>query len=391
MKKILYIEGSSRINYPADPAVNVGGSTISLYYLVKDLDRKKFKPAVFSYYDSYVFKEFSKLNCRVMIDARKRKKRKSKKYFQAVFKEDFYESLSFFKLFLLRILPRALKLVSILKKEKPDIVHCNLSLRQSMAPIIASRIACIPCICHVRGYTRLNSLNKAFSHFVRCFICVSDTARSNYLMQGIKKEKTVVIPLGIDAQEFLPVSHHTQKEKDFIVTSVGRMNEWKGQWILLEAIPLITQKIKNVQFWLVGDGPERPNLERKAHVLNISQFVKFKGTFHRIQNILSSSDLLIHTPVKPEPFGRIIIEAMAMQIPVIATNLGGPSEYITNNRDGILIDTKRPDVLAEKIVQVLENPDLRQKMGEAARKTVIKQFDNKNIMKEIERIYDIIA
>jgi glycosyltransferase involved in cell wall biosynthesis len=81
---------------------------------------------------------------------------------------------------------------------------------------------------------------------------------------------------------------------------------------------------------------------------------------------------------------------MSMQTPVIATNIGGPSEIITDGQDGILIEPNKPAQLAETILQMLDNPDRRQKIGNAARKTIEERYDNKKIVKQVERIYETI-
>jgi len=354
---------------------------------VKDLNEHEFRSSLFLFYDSYLVDRIQGQQHKILVKTKEYTKGKTKKPFHILFSEEYYLFISYMKMSFLRMVPSAIRMYSFLKKESPDIVHCNNSLRMNMDAILASRLAGIPCICHVRSLEKLYFINKLCSGFVKLYICISEAVRENYLKQGIKKEKLVLIPNGLDIRDFPIPERQNQAGYDFIITNIGRMADWKGQEILIKAIPHIIEKKKNVQFWLAGEGPERANLEEKVSDLKIDRYVKFKGVVPDIQTILSVSDLLVHTPTKPEPFGRVIIEAMSMQTPIVATNVGGPSEIITDGHDGILIEPNKPDQLAETILHMLDNPDLRQNIGIAARKTIMEQYDNKKIVKQVERIY----
>ena len=386
-RKILYVEGSPYANYPADPEKNVGGSIISLYYLLKSLNGHKYSPSLFLFYDSCFLDRIQGFYQKIIIQTKEYRRGTAKKPVHVFFSRDQYSFLSYMKMFFLRVIPSAKRMYSLLKRECPDIVHCNNSLRMNMDVILASRLAGIPCVCHVRSHEKLSFINKRCAGFVDYFVCTSEAVRNNYLEQGIKKEKLVVIPNGLDIQDFPIPVRQDRAGGDFIVSTIGRMVEWKGHEMLLEAIPHVIREKKNVQFWFVGDGKKRAELEEKASALNIGQHTKFQGFAQDIRPVLSDSDLVVHTPTRPEPFGRVVIEAMAMQKPVIATNLGGPSEIITDGQDGILIEPGKPDRLAEAVLQMLDNPERRQRIGKAARKTVEEHYDSKNTAESVERLY----
>jgi len=386
-RKILYIEGSPYANYPADPKKNVGGSLISLYHLVKDLNEQEFNPSILLFYDSYLIDQIKGRHFQISVKPKKYRRGKTKKPVHIFFNRDYYSFLSYLKMTFLRMFPSMIRMYSFLKRERPDIVHCNNSLRLNMDAILASRLAGIPCVCHVRCYEKLYFINKLCAFYVKYFICISKAVRNNYIGQGIKKQKLIVIPNGLDIQDFpIPMRQH-QVGKVLTITCIGRMTDWKGQEVLLKAIPLVTEKKKNLRFRFVGDGTERANLEKMASALNINWCVEFAGVVQDIQSILAISDLLVHTSTRPEPFGRVIIEAMSMQIPVIATNIGGPIEIISDGRDGILIEPNQPEQLAKTILMLLDDPERRQKIGKAARKTIEEFYDSKIVAEQVEMIY----
>jgi len=389
-RKILFVEGSPYANYPADSKKNVGGSIISLYHLMKDLNKYEFHPSLFLFYDSYLIDKIQSKHHKISVNTKEYRRGTTKKPVNVFFSRDFYLFLSYLKMSFLRMVPSTIRMYSFLKKNRPDLVHCNNSLRMNMDAILASWLVGIPCVCHVRSYEKLYFINKLCSFFVEYFVCISEAVRNNYLRQGIKKKKLVKIPNGLDIEEFPIPIRQKKVGQDFIIANIGRMVGWKGQEVLLKAIPTIVKKKKNIQFWLVGDGPERANLKEKASDLNINRYVKFKSIAQDVRTILSISDLLVHTSTQPEPFGRVIIEAMSMQTPVIATNMGGPSEIITDGQDGILIEPNKPELLAQAILQILNNPDRRQNIGRAARKTIEERYDSKKIAKQIERLYETI-
>lgn len=383
----MYVEGSPYVNYPTAPEENVGGSIISLNYLIKGLNADQFTSSVFLFYNSFLFNGFKSVPTKISIKTKEYRRRKTKKPINILFNEDFYLFLSYLKRSILHMVPSAFRMYSFLKKNNPDIVHCNDTLKLNMDSILAARLAGIPCICHVRGYEKLHFINKICASFVKYFICVSKAVSNNYFKQGISKEKLVVIPNGLDIKDFPIPAHQHRSEQKFIITTIGRMVHWKGHKELLKTIPRILQERKNVEFWIVGDGELRKDLEIIATNLDIDQHIKFKGFTKDIVSLLLRTDLVVHIPTKPEPFGRIVIEAMALEKPVIVTNMGGPSEIITDGQDGILIEPNNPDQLAREVLKLLDDQDLREKIGKAARSKVEKMYDNMKTVKEVEQIY----
>lgn len=388
-KNIFFIEGASHVRYPEQASKNVGGSAVSLYELVKGLNRERYRPVVFFYYQSPVIGNLEKLNVQVKVLGWPSRARHRKKAVQAFFGPRIYSRAAFYKLFFLQMLPDFFRWRRLLRKEKPDLVHCNMSFVAQLAPLLASRSAGIPCLCHLRAFEELRFIHKACAPFVRTFLCVSEAVREHYILQGICRERLAVVYNGVDVQRLDGEFEEAKARDHFTVLQMGRMVGWKGHRILLQAIPAVLRQVSPVRFLLAGDGPLREKLEELAVRLRVENHVKFCGTVPEIGELLSQSDIVVNPSVEPEPFGRTLIEAMARGRPVIATAMGGPLEIITPKQDGFLIEPGKPDLLAEKIVCLLKNEDVRRRVGEAAKKTVRERFDHAQTVKKIEGIYTL--
>jgi glycosyltransferase involved in cell wall biosynthesis len=325
---------------------------------------------------------------KVFIRASTHFRKKSKKPIHVLFDQKTYALLSSAKNFGLRILPSAVRLSRFIKKEKIDLVHGNMSLESDLAAVLASRLAGVPCICHVRSFEEISLFSKIGARFVAYFICISRAVKDHYLKQGIPEAKLTIIHNGIDLETSLPDERDRPEGGTWTVASLGRMVPWKGQKVLLKAIPPVLDRLPNVRFIFMGDGPDREKLEQEARRLNVQASVEFRPASLDVRALISEADLVVHTSIDPEPFGLVIIEAMARRRAVIATNRGGPLEIITDGQDGLLIEPRNSRLLAEKIIQLLENAELRLRLGRAARRTVEERFNLVRSVRKVEEIYE---
>jgi len=146
---------------------------------------------------------------------------------------------------------------------------------------------------------------------------------------------------------------------------------------------------------IVGDdlsGKEKrykKQIETEILKAGLEKHFSFLGFIKDIKEIYAQIDVLVH-PAINEPFGRAIIEAMAMGKPVVAYNCGGPKEIVINNKTGYLIEPYDYRGLAEKTLQLLESRELRIKFGKAGRTRVIEKFNIERYVKEMEEIFESI-
>jgi glycosyltransferase involved in cell wall biosynthesis len=149
--------------------------------------------------------------------------------------------------------------------------------------------------------------------------------------------------------------------------------------------------VPKVRLLFVGTGDNEDELKRQVKLKGLEKYFEFTGHVTNVKDYMNQSNIVVHTSIEPEPFGMVIIEAMALEKPVIATNIGGPLEIIDHEKDGFLIPPLNPVILAEYIVRLAKDADLRMKIGKKAREKVIAKFEVRSYTRQIESIYDELS
>ncbi|MBW1613078.1 MAG: glycosyltransferase [Deltaproteobacteria bacterium] len=160
----------------------------------------------------------------------------------------------------------------------------------------------------------------------------------------------------------------------------------KGFEYLVETLPDVLREYPDARFLIVGEGPLRDKLKVKSEELSVEDKVVFTGFRSDIKEILSAVDLLV-VPSLLEGFPMVTLEAMAMAKPIVATNIDGITEQITDGVTGILVPPKDPSALAKAIIRALTNKELARSMGLSAREKVELEFSVEKMVAETERVY----
>ena len=143
-------------------------------------------------------------------------------------------------------------------------------------------------------------------------------------------------------------------DEAFVAVHVGRLVPWKGQREFLEAARVVATACPEAHFLVVGDvafdgSAYRDALRRLVRRLGLEDRVVFTGWRRDVPVVLAAADVLVHSSVLPEPFGLVIVEAMAMERPVVASRLGGPGEIVRDGHEGVLVDPRYPEEIAEAL------------------------------------------
>lgn len=156
----------------------------------------------------------------------------------------------------------------------------------------------------------------------------------------------------------------TLSEKPYHVCCVARLDKSKGQDILIQAFKQVSDEIKDVKLILIGDGPARDALQKISQNYNLDNFVTFEGSIlpEEVLNQLMNAWISV-LPSRMDNCPFAIIESIGSGIPVIASNVGGIPEIIRDGVDGFLVPPKNPIILAQRIIQLLKNPDLHKEMS----------------------------
>ncbi|WP_336077319.1 glycosyltransferase family 4 protein [Paenibacillus sp. 203] len=295
-----------------------------------------------------------------------------------------------------RLLAYGRKLAPLLRAEKVVCVHTN-SLKSALYGTVAAKSAKLPLIWHIRDHIGPPYLKPIVAKGIRLmsrFLPNGVIANSKSTLSALElppdKKTLVVYSAFAKAITARDTAAHVRGDDSFNVVLVGRLAEWKGQHILLEAARSFLPD-QRVKFWLAGDalfGEEeyKQRLESTMREYGLAN-VNLLGHVDDIQGLMQRCDLLIHTSITPEPFGQVIIEGMAAGLPVIASNEGGPKETVVPHETGLLIEPGNPAKLEEAIRWMLEHPQERQQMGERGMERVKKHFVIENTVKDIVHYY----
>jgi glycosyltransferase involved in cell wall biosynthesis len=273
---------------------------------------------------------------------------------------------------------------------RPDLVHTN-SLKSGIYGSIAARAARIPVVWHLRdrlsedGYPGVQALVLQ-----RCIRTMADavisnsTATAELLHRG--KAPVWVIPSPVDLK---PMARTDSGHP--VVGIVGRLAPWKGQHIFLDAIAQLSGKYPTLKARVVGEalfGEQEysQSLRRQAKELGIADIVEFVGFTQDIAKELAQFTVAVHASVDPEPFGQVIVEAMACGVPVVASNAGGPAETITHGVDGLLVRPGDADALAHAVAELFKNASLSAQFAQAGI-TKAERYRPEQVAAEVEAVY----
>jgi glycosyltransferase involved in cell wall biosynthesis len=222
-------------------------------------------------------------------------------------------------------------------------------------------------------------------------IALNSDIRTHLLEMGADENKIEIIPNAIDTRFFSPNLKNLLDEQwkisHPVVLFVGRLVEDKGVRYLLEAFCSVVKEIPDAKLVIVGKGPEEEKLKilkRKLGLKNIFFLGAIENRF--MPNIYTGCDIVV-LPSIHEPFGNIVIEAMATGKPVIGSYVGGIKDTISHGVTGFHVPPRNSERISEFIIKLLSNPSMKEKMGKNARLKVVKKYNIVNLVRKIEDIY----
>jgi len=300
------------------------------------------------------------------------------------------------------------RLAKLLKENNIDIIH-SANWGTYLESIAGARLAGMSAHVHMEQGMEFGEYNETdtikrklrihsqrlFSPSVNKIVAVSEEIRGRFIDRiGIIPEKIVTIPNGVDTEFFKP-EKKTRKckrselglgETTIIMGSVGRLSRVKNYTILLEAFERVLQDRSDIHLLMVGDGPERRELEHKASSLDLLSHVTFLGQRNDTKDILNVMDIFI-LPSIFEGLSVSVLEAMSVGLPVIASNVGGNPEIIQHRKTGFLFESSNVNDLVSLITENSNGFNLRERVGMAARNRVVDSFSLRVQTKSYSRIY----
>lgn len=287
------------------------------------------------------------------------------------------------------------RLIKIILKTKPDIIHAN-SFYAGPASIIASILTRKKLLAHDRDLADFGYLSKLLARSCKKIIAVSYSVRNALVAEGVNPDKIEVIYNGVDND--LPLNlNNTSKtnhnKSDFVFAHVGQFVPWKNHILFLKAAVLVGQNMTNARFLIIGDNISGRDNAYKNSILNyakncpIADRIEFLGWQENIDELWRQIDCLVHTAER-EPFGRVIIEAMANKIPVVAVDSCGPGEIIQNGKTGILVPADNAKLLCETMLKIAGDKKFADELANAGFECAVSEFTCEQTAGHIKDIYN---
>jgi glycosyltransferase involved in cell wall biosynthesis len=346
---------------------DLGGGQTALANLIRATDRERYEPEVACLHGRGVFwEEFGKLDVPV-------------------------HSLSPRK-WLPLYLPGLIRLIL---SRRPRIVHCHLFASNWIAkplaalcgvPVRINHDQCNDALRYERPLARwLDALtNRLFSSHV---CAVSGTTRAFLLQhEGLAPDRVSVVYNGVDLSRFAPRESKPSSDR-FIVLGVGRLTAQKNFRLFLEVAATLLRRNVPVDFRIAGTGPEEAGLRKYAEELGIAERVAFLGHVHDTQALYTDADALLMTS-KFEGTPLVILEAMAMRLPIVAPRLDGIGEILDHESDALLMESGASVDFAHAIARLAADRALGDRLAATAERKVRERFSAEAMAAQVESIYE---
>ncbi|MDQ7797313.1 MAG: glycosyltransferase [Candidatus Edwardsbacteria bacterium] len=294
------------------------------------------------------------------------------------------------------VIKTVIEISGILRRGKYGAIYTN-TLKSHILGGLAGRMAGVKVIWHMRDIP-IQPRPKRVVQLAATFIPDKIIAVSEAVGRQFGGRKVSVIHNGIDAQAIQKkAAGEMPAEIQRVIKSsgggpligmVGQIARWKGQDVFLRAAKLLADKMPRAKFLIIGEAlfDEREfRLELNNFVVNndLQKRVIFTGHLENVYPILKQLDVLVHCSVEPEPFGRVIIEAMALGVPVIATRGGAVEEIITNGENGLTVPPGDDQQLAGAVENILTDKTMRNRIAGNGAIKVLQDFGLREMLDEI--------
>jgi glycosyltransferase involved in cell wall biosynthesis len=285
---------------------------------------------------------------------------------------------------------------------KYDVIYANTQ-KALVVGALASFLTCRPLVYHLHdilGAEHFSPTNRRLAvTLANCFaslvIANSKATQAAFIAAGGRAEITHVVYNGFDTNHYLQQRSHSQQIRDqlglanqFVIGHFSRLSPWKGQHILLEALAQCPQNVTAIFVGdaLFGEQDYVQQLHQQVTELSLEKRVQFLGFRADVIPLMNACDLVTHTSTAPEPFGRVIVEAMLCSRPIIAAQAGGATELVETGKTGWLIPPGNPTQLASAIISCLNQPEQTANIAHQGQLAASQRFNLKVIEQQLAQL-----
>lgn len=296
------------------------------------------------------------------------------------------------------------RIKTLIKKMEPDILHAHYVTNYGLFGALCnfnpfvitawgSDILIVPesrLISAIKRYIATYTLKKADS-----VTCDAEHMKETMKRLGVPEEKIKLIYFGIDTRRFSP-GQKSEKLKVRLgvynsptIITLRNLRPVYDVESLIKSVPLVLKEIPESKFIIAGKGPEEERLKELAKSLGVSDSVKFIGFIpnDELPEYLNSMDVYVSTSLSDAGLAASTAEAMSCGLPVIVTDVADNKEWVEDGITGFVVPTKDPKLLAEKIIYLLQNENVRKKFGKISRKIIEERNNYHKEMGKMEKIY----
>jgi glycosyltransferase involved in cell wall biosynthesis len=251
------------------------------------------------------------------------------------------------------------------------------------------RLSGMPTIGHVQGFTSAR-WHRQQSHL----LAVSQAVKDDLIDQGIPAERITVLHNALGPEEFVPRRDARVVRNEFgatldtpVVGTIAHLSEKKGHRDLFAAIPHVCREFPRAQFWIVGQGPLRAELEAKARCDGVINHVRFLGFRRDMADMMNAIDVMA-LPSHREPCALVYIEAALAKKPILACRAGGAPESVADGESGLLVPVGDSEAIADALCELLDNRERARAMGRAGYDRARDLFGWPRFLHTLEGVYD---
>ncbi len=301
------------------------------------------------------------------------------------------------------------RLARYLRRAKPDVLHTQLEFSNTLGSI-AGKLAGIPTLTTLHTYdnpapgsraeSRLKWMWRSLRYCSDQIIGVSNGTSQHHLHRGkFDPNKVITIYNGLDLGRFAPISPAQKRAKrvefnlpveGFLLITVAVLRQPKGIQHMIDAMPATLQQLPHAHYLVVGGGEYGAPLQTQAHELGLSDKITFIGVRQDVPALLPMADLFLH-PTLDDALPTVLIEAMATQLPIVASAVGGVPEMVFDGENGCLTTPAQPNELADAILRIGNDPALAKKMGQAGKRIAEEKFSIERQADQLAAVYRKLA
>ncbi len=365
----------------------VGGSLTGMLELLRGIDRSRIHPTVVLYEDKPCISGLEASGVPVAVFRKKRLPKQHSLQDKPAYARAKAVGPVSRLLWLLRVtgtylfetLPAAMRLARLFEALRPDLVYVCNGFRGNAEAIVAARLVGAPCVVHAKGFDKFSWVERKISRTVAGCVSMTRAIEEHCRAGGMAPDFFEVIYDGLDLAAFQPTRNAAEVRSELglapdaeVVGVVGNVQEWKGQHVLVEALDLLRDARPRLVALVVG-GVHRSGeayaerVRRLAQSRGIGARVVWTGPRSDVPDLMNAMDVVVHTSVRGEPFGRVIIEGMAVGRPVVATRAGGVPEFVQDGEDALLLPPGDAPALAECLDRLFSSEVERERLARGAK------------------------